>query len=177
MTAHPGANPPSRPAVKLRHPQPSDVATLFAFESDPAWGAVAMVKPRTEAVFRSVWAGLFEGWAAGKTDVVQKVILADGEVCGSIGCRLLEHRPEVGYGLGRPYWGRGIASEALGLLLLELPCRPLFATAAATNVASLRILNKHGFQVIERRNAPETERCLPRDEVRMMLAERAAESS
>ena len=57
--------------------------------------------------------------------------------------------PEVTYWLGRSFWGRGIASAALALFLAELPVRPLFGRAAATNVASLRVLERSGFRRIE----------------------------
>ena len=99
---------PAQPReVTLRDVRPADVPTLFAFESDPAWRAMAMVKPRSAAAFEAVGAGIFEGWAAGRTEVVQKAILADGAVCGTIGCHLLDGRWTVGYGLGRAFWGRG----------------------------------------------------------------------
>ena len=110
---------------------------LFAFESDPAWRAMAMVKPRSAAAFDAVWAKIFQDWAAGATEVVQKVILADDVVCGTIGCRMQGDRCVVGYGLGQAFWGRGIASRALALLLAEELRRPLYATAAANNAASI----------------------------------------
>jgi len=131
---------------------------------------MAMVKPRSAATFNAAWTKIFQDWAAGLTDVVQKTILADGEVCGTIGCHLLGDRRVVGYGLGQAYWGRGIASRALGLLLAEVPWRPLYATAATTNTASIRVLVKHGFVIAERRTAPQTQRCLAREEVSMVLA-------
>jgi len=161
----------------LRDVQPSDVATLFAFECDPAWCAVAMVKPRSKATFEAVWEKIFQDRAGGVggVGVVQKVILADAgqgwEVCGSIGCRMLDGRCTVGYGLGRAHWGRGIASRAVTLLLAEgwAPLRPLHATAAAANTASIRVLTKNGFVMAERRAAPETERFLACDVVSMVL--------
>jgi RimJ/RimL family protein N-acetyltransferase len=154
----------------LRDVQPLDLPTLFAFESDPAWRAMVMVKRRSAAAFDAVWAKIFQDRAAGVMDVVQKVILADGEVCGTIGCRLQDGKYEVGYGLGQAFWGRGIASCALGLLLAEVPLRPLYAMSAVTNIASIRVLTKHGFVIIETRTSPETERCLAREEVSLMLA-------
>jgi RimJ/RimL family protein N-acetyltransferase len=162
--------PASPPGVTLRMPRPADLPILYSFECDPAWTAMAMAKPRTAAAFEAAWAQIFRDWAAGRTDVVQKIILADGEVCGTIGCRLLAGRHVIGYGLGRAYWGRGIASRALGHLLAELPMRPLYATAAASNAASIRVLAKHGFVIAERRTAPETERSPAREEVVLMLA-------
>jgi RimJ/RimL family protein N-acetyltransferase len=155
--------------VLLREVQPADLPALFVFESDPAWRAMAMVKPRSAAAFAAAWAKIFQDWAAGATGVVQKVILANGEICGTIGCHLVGGQHIVGYGLGQAYWGRGIASRALDLLLTEVPTRPLFATAAASYSASIRVLLKRGFVLAERRTAPETERCLARDEVRMVL--------
>jgi RimJ/RimL family protein N-acetyltransferase len=53
--------------------------------------------------------------------------------------------PEVSYWLGRPFWGRGIATAALTAFLGEIPVRPLFGRAAADNAGSLRVLEKAGF--------------------------------
>lgn len=150
-------------------PEPTDVPLLFAFESDPAWHTMAMVKPRSREAFEAVWAGLFAGWAAGDTRFVQRTILADGEVCGSIGVRPVGDRFTVGYGLGPAYWGRGIASRALGELLAQVPRRPLYAQVAASNPASIRVLQKHGFVVAERFHGPETERYVACEEVILIL--------
>lgn len=161
---------PMRPSeVQLREVRPVDLPRLYAYESDPAWCAMAMVKPRSPEAFDAVWEKIFAGSAMGETDVLQRVILADGEVCGLIGCRAVGDRCEVGYGLGRAFWGRGITSRALATLLAEVPKRPLYATAAATNTASIRVLTKHGFVVEERRTVLETERHLAREEVSLVL--------
>lgn len=57
--------------------------------------------------------------------------------------------PEVGYWLGRPYWGEGLATEAVGALLRwsHLACgqRGLLAGHFADNPASGRVLEKAGF--------------------------------
>ena len=164
-TTHPGK-------VVLREVHPNDLPVLFAFESVPAWCTMAMVKPRTNTKFESVWAKIFEDWDNGLTNVFQKTIVVDNEVCGTIGCRLLGDRHEIGYGLGQAFWGRGIASRALGLLLDQVPMRPLYATAASTNAASIRVLEKHGFVIESRRTSPETERNLPCEEVVMVLNKR-----
>lgn len=175
---------PHSPLVTLRQHVEEDVSTLFGFEQDPAWGAMSMTKPRDEATFRAAWARVLgEG-------LHQRAILFDGVLCGTIGCLWspatnpaaptstsdspgaagTKGKWMVGYGLGRAFWGKGIASRALTLLLAEVPQRPLFATAAASNVASIRVLEKHGFVVVARRMAAETGRCLAREEVEMVLA-------
>jgi RimJ/RimL family protein N-acetyltransferase len=61
-----------------------------------------------------------------------------------------EHaRAEVGYSLRRDLWGRGLGTEALGVLLRfafqVLDLRRLEADVDPRNVGSLRILQKHGF--------------------------------
>lgn len=56
---------------------------------------------------------------------------------------------EFGYWLGHPYWGRGIASEAVRLLaahaLHERGFRRLEAYVFAPNIISMHILEKCGF--------------------------------
>jgi RimJ/RimL family protein N-acetyltransferase len=64
----------------------------------------------------------------------------------------------VGYWIDRAYWGRGIASRALHLLLQEVAKRPLVATAATSNRASLRVLQKSGFVVERVRLSPASDR-------------------
>jgi RimJ/RimL family protein N-acetyltransferase len=54
----------------------------------------------------------------------------------------------VGYWLGKPFWGQGIATAALRALLLEVRNRPLYARVAKDNLASLAVLTKGGFTVI-----------------------------
>ncbi len=160
---------PNAPRVTLRAVEPADLPLLYAFESHPAWYAMAMVKPRTLDAFQSVWTKIFADWAAGIPGITQKTILADNHVCGTIGCRLLGDRHTIGYGLSPAHWGRGIASIALGLLLAEIPHRPLYATVAAANAGSIRVLTKNGFTLAECRLAPESERCLAREECLFVL--------
>lgn len=54
---------------------------------------------------------------------------------------------EVGYWIGKRYWGRGVATRALSEFLREVPERPLFAHVATHNLGSLRVLEKCGFTV------------------------------
>ena len=56
---------------------------------------------------------------------------------------------EVGYWLGRSYWGRGIISEALSAysdtLLEGGRFTRIYALPFASNIASARVLEKAGF--------------------------------
>ncbi len=67
---------------------------------------------------------------------------------GNIGSYVDEDRREVGYWLGREYWGRGHATAALALFLTEARERPLFAHVAAHNRGGARVLAKCGFVLL-----------------------------
>lgn len=77
-----------------------------------------------------------------------RVIEVDGVVAGTIAWFWLDDRAEVTYWVDRARWGRGIATEALRLLVAETAVRPLYGRAASDNVASLRVLEKAGFRRI-----------------------------
>jgi len=74
----------------------------------------------------------------------------DGAFIGVVSLMFHDERPEVGYWLGEPYWGRGYASEALGALVGAARAAglapALAAKALADNRASLRVLEKQGFR-------------------------------
>ena len=55
------------------------------------------------------------------------------------------------YWVGRDFWGRGIATRALRELVEELQIRPLYAWVATSNLGSIRLLEKCGFVVKDRR--------------------------
>ncbi|WP_137150621.1 GNAT family N-acetyltransferase [Devosia sp. FKR38] len=61
--------------------------------------------------------------------------------------------PEVGYWLGEPHWGHGYVAEALNGLLAAVRQLPDFAVVSArvlqSNAASVRVLEKAGFAIVE----------------------------
>jgi RimJ/RimL family protein N-acetyltransferase len=77
----------------------------------------------------------------------QKAVLVGGEVVGFAATFPLEGKPQVTYWIARSHWGRGIATEALSQLLRLVKTRPLYASAASDNAASLRVLQKCGFVI------------------------------
>jgi RimJ/RimL family protein N-acetyltransferase len=56
----------------------------------------------------------------------------------------------VGYWIGRKFWGRGLATEALAEVVGIVDARPLYAEVVNTNVASIRVLEKCGFTQVDR---------------------------
>ncbi len=73
------------------------------------------------------------------------VIGADGYEFG------LNHRAEFGYWLARPYWGKGIMTDAVKAYVhyafTELELLRLTAHVFAFNPASARVLEKNGFKL------------------------------
>lgn len=82
-------------------------------------------------------------------------VLADDEFAGYLGCLQSAGRHWfLNYWLARPYWGKGIASAAVGAFIDNLPDDlkglPLYAQVADGNPASERVLEKHGFKAYGR---------------------------
>ncbi|MDT8903723.1 GNAT family N-acetyltransferase [Anaeroselena agilis] len=96
-------------------------------------------------------AGLFADGSGVRWAVVRK---EDGAVLGTCGFHNLkpEHfRAEVGYEMGKEYWGRGLMTEALTAILgygIEaMDFNRVEAFVNAGNIRSLRILEKLGFRL------------------------------
>jgi RimJ/RimL family protein N-acetyltransferase len=82
----------------------------------------------------------------------------DETFVGCISCFLIDGKMSLGYWIDRKHWGKGIATHAVKLILAECDVRPIHATAATSNGASMRILEKSGFQLVSVRFAPATDR-------------------
>jgi len=68
----------------------------------------------------------------------------EDRVIGMVGCRVREHAADVGYVMGRSYWGRGYTTEATKAIVdwaggLEFVCR-VWAVCDVENIASSRVL-------------------------------------
>lgn len=130
--------------VTLRAVQPADLPIFFAQQLDPEAVTMAAFSARDHAAFMQHWAKIL-----GDDSLIKYCILADGQVAGNIVCFDWMGHKEVGYWLGKAYWGRGIATQALIALLQLVHERPLCAEVASHNVASLRVLQKCGFEIVD----------------------------
>lgn len=76
-------------------------------------------------------------------------LLAFTGMC-SFGQRAPEPAPEIGYWIGEPFWGLGIATEAVRAVIdyafSETDMTQILGSARVVNPASRRILEKCGFQ-------------------------------
>jgi RimJ/RimL family protein N-acetyltransferase len=130
--------------VELREVRESDLEVFFVDQADEEAARMAAFPSRDRVRFMEHW----------KTNVladpgaVVMAILADGEVAGNIVIFDGPAGREVGYWIGRRFWGRGVATAALSALLREVDERPLSAHVAKHNPGSLRVLQKCGFEIV-----------------------------
>ena len=95
----------------------------------------------------------FDEWLARQRatpDVAMYVVTENGGFAGTAAVFSAEGDREVTYWIARHAWGRGVATEALKVLVSREPERPLFARAAAHNSGSLAVLTKAGFTEVSR---------------------------
>jgi RimJ/RimL family protein N-acetyltransferase len=134
--------------IRIRDVTESDLPILFEQQLDPEATAMAAFPSRDRDAFMAHWAKIM----AGESNIL-KTIVFDGQVAGNIVGWESSGEWEVGYWIGKEYWGKGIATKALFLFLDLLMTRPLYAHVAKHNIASRRVLEKCGFKVI--REEPE----------------------
>jgi len=131
--------------VALRALEDADLDALFEQQRDPEairMAAFTAKDPDDRAAFDAHMARI-----RSRPDVVLRAVTCDGQFVGTVSSFVNEGETEVTYWIDRPAWGRGVASQALALLLELVPDRPLYARAASDNAASLRVLQKAGFAV------------------------------
>lgn len=128
------------PNVILRNLVESDLPTLFEHQRDPEVCAMADFPSRDRETFMAHWANIMQ-----TETILAKTILADEQIAGNIVSWEQESEREVGYWIGKEYWGKGIATQALTQFLAVVKIRPLCAYVAKHNAASLRVLQKCRF--------------------------------
>lgn len=140
--------------ITLRHWQDSDAKALYKYASDPEVGVRAGWPPhQSEEESMEIIRTVFNNpttWAI--------VWNETGETIGAIGygpscdCSLpsREGEPTIGYWVGKPYWGMGICTEALSLMIGHIrkttALTSLISGHFVDNPASGRVMEKCGFQ-------------------------------
>ena len=137
------------PRLLLRTPERTDTArlSLLAGDYDVACMTGTIPHPYSEQQ-AAEW---LESVLAGEEGVVF-AILRSGVVIGCTGYRAFgADHAELGYWIGKPYWGMGYGTEAVEALIAHAFETDGFAylTAGhfADNLASERVLKKFGFVV------------------------------
>ena len=153
-------------SVCLRNVGPDDLPRIYEFQLDPESNHLAVTIPRSAEAFDAHW-----DIALRDPNITAKAIIVGDVLAGCISCFNMDGLDAVGYWLGREFWGRGIASQALNLLLTEVSTRPLYARVATSNGASLRVLHKCGFVVERVQVSPADDRYPECEEAVLVLRE------
>jgi RimJ/RimL family protein N-acetyltransferase len=129
--------------ISLRPVAEADLDVFYEHQADRLASQMAAFPSRERAAHIEHWTKRVFADPLNRS----RTVLVDGAVAGNVvswidaesGHRLL------GYWIGREFWGRGIATEALGQFLAEFTDRPVFADVVAHNIGSQRVLEKNGF--------------------------------
>lgn len=133
------------PNLTLRPVLPTDLPILFEQQLDPQAVAMSAYPSKDRGEFMRHWEGIMRNKSITARTIIYKEKIAGHLICWKEG----KYEQRVGYWIGRQFWGRGIATSALREFLAEVRVRPLYADVANHNVASKRVLEKNGFEVLE----------------------------
>ncbi|MGW4403467.1 GNAT family N-acetyltransferase [Nonomuraea sp. NPDC004702] len=128
--------------VRLRPVLQADLEVFLEHEHDEEAVRRSRFAPRERVAFMTHW----NTRVLGDPTVLVRTVTVGGEVAGNVVSWWEGRRRFVGYWLGRPFWGRGVGTAALGLFLAEEKTRPLYADPFAGNTGSVRLLERHGFR-------------------------------
>ena len=154
--------------ILLREVIDADLPIFFEQQLDTQanWMAAFTVKePANREAFDARWRRI-----RAEPTVIIRTIVYEGAVVGSVLSYEDEGRPEVSYWLGREFWGKGIATWALGEFLRTVNLkRPMYARVAKDNLGSRRVLEKCGFAVIREQRGYANARGMEVDELLQVL--------
>ena len=139
------------PKVALRAVNSEDLATLFEHQTDAQANQMAVFgskNPFDEAAFLSRWQRI-----RADNDIVVRIVTVDNHVAGYVAHFEQLGKPSISYWIGRAFWGKGVASEAVTQFTQIIDSRPLFARVALSNEGSIRVLIKNGFKRIATENS------------------------
>ncbi len=139
----------------LQTPRTRDVREVYRWCRDPAitrymtWDRPTGPKPTAQFVREAC-----RDQRAGRG---LEYVMHDRASGGPIGCCGIHHidrtvhlKAEMGYWIARPYWGRGLVTEAMRTLishaLTELDLQRVYAYVFAGNARSVQVLEALGFQ-------------------------------
>ncbi|MDQ4075256.1 MAG: GNAT family N-acetyltransferase [Chloroflexota bacterium] len=130
------------PDIRLRDVTEDDLPIFFEHQLDSDATRMAGFPARDREAFMAHWTKIM-----GDERITKKTILFDGQVAGNIVSFEQSGEPHVGYWIGKPYWGKGVATKALSEFLRHVKARPLYAHVVKDNIASIRVLEKCGFTI------------------------------
>jgi RimJ/RimL family protein N-acetyltransferase len=131
--------------VRLREVEPADIPVFYEHQADPESVRMVGFASRDREAHTAHFARILAD-----PEVVVRTIVEDDAVAGQVLSFPRDGVREVGYWLGREFWGRGIATAGLGEFLRVDSSRPLHGIVAEHNAVSRRVLEHHGFVLVGR---------------------------
>ena len=146
--------------ILLRPWQDSDAEALFKYASDPDVGPRAGWPPHNSVeesleIIRTVFNT--EGmWAVIWKETDEPIGCVGYLPASTSNLKIAEDQAEVGYWIARPFWGKGICTEALQMVIEycfnEKGFTMLWGDYFPSNPASGRVMEKCGFRDTGRTN-------------------------
>ena len=130
--------------ILLRPVLETDLPILFEQQLDPEAIAMSAYPSKDRGDFMRHWEGILNNKA-----ITARTLVYKEKIAGHIVCWKEKYEQQIGYWIGKQFWGRGIASAALAEFLLEVKIRPLYARVANHNLGSKRVLEKCGFALLD----------------------------
>jgi len=132
--------------LTLRDITEDDLFIFFELQLDLEAIRMAAFPARSKDAFFQHW----KDKILKNNDSQKKTIIAGGEVAGYVLSWEQEKKLLIGYWIGKEYWGKKIATNALNEFLQHLKSRPVYAYVVEHNIASIRVLEKCGFKILKR---------------------------
>jgi RimJ/RimL family protein N-acetyltransferase len=139
--------------VTLREINEDDAADIHAYASHPLVANWILDDAPSERTFRQIIKAWLAGDPSRQRTNYRLGVVVEGKLIGTAMLSIVsaEHRRgEIGYVIHPDWWGRGIATEAAGMLLelgfQELGLHRIEATTRPDNTASWHVLEKIGMR-------------------------------
>jgi len=132
--------------ILLRPVTEADLSILFQQQLEPEAVAMSAYPSKDRGEFTRHWEGILKNKKALARAIIYKDKVAGHILCWKEG----KYEQRIGYWIGRQFWRRGVASTAVADFLVEIKIRPLYAEAANHNTASRRVLEKNGFELLDK---------------------------
>src|SRR5262249_34429260 len=129
--------------ILLRNVIENDLEIFFEHQLDIDACQMVAFQSRDRSSFFTHWNKILND-----ENTIIKTILFDVQVAGYISSWIQTGKREIGYWIGKQFWGQGIGTKALSKFLIDVNKRPIYAYVAKHNIGSIRVLEKNGFKII-----------------------------
>jgi ribosomal-protein-alanine N-acetyltransferase len=142
------------PRLILRQSVPGDAADLFSLHGDPEVQKYDSEPPLQEIGEAVALIEQNRQRFASKQAITWGIVLkGENHVIGGLGFYFWDksyYKADLGYSVARPYWRRGIATEALRAVMQfgfeTMRLHRINVDTRMDNIASVRLMQKSGFQ-------------------------------